>query len=126
MVVKAPDGQECRFYLNPDKNPATIRKEVFARKLKEIIEPSLGGKQAFIRKSTGSVMVDRRVLASIIIVDQDTTRIAWFHALRSKYGIEEDATREQFELATGTGDSCRKPQGSRSRTPVASLCRLAW
>ncbi len=106
MLVKDPTGGFVQWYANPDKNPATVRREILAKKLKLIVEPIIPDKNVFVRKSTGSIMVDRRVLASVFIPDQDSAKITWFHPLREKLKISEDSVTKDFEIETGTSTSC--------------------
>ncbi len=106
MFVKGPTGELVQWYANPDKNPAMVRREILAKKLKLVVEPLIPDKTIFVRKSTGSIMVDRRVLASIFLPDQDSAKITWFHPLREKFQINADTVTKDFELETCTATSC--------------------
>ena len=106
QVVEGGDGNRIKFYIQPDKNAATIKKEVCAKRLRDIVQDFLGvEKQVFVRKSTGSVLVDRRVLASMIIVDENVVKIGWFHAKRVELRLEQEKVEEQFHLSLGGGVS---------------------
>ena len=101
MLVLNPLDQPVQFYIQPDKNKAQIKKEILAKALKNILEPLCGGKELFVKKATGSVMVDRRVLATVSIVDEHNAKIVWFHPKRIQYGIVQEDVEVQFSLIAG-------------------------
>ncbi len=100
-VQEVTDDLEIQFFVQPDKNGAQIRREVLAKNLKDILLPLVGTKQVFLRKSTGSLLVDRRVLASIFITGELSARIQWFHPKRIELAIEQDVVEEQFAALVG-------------------------
>ena len=103
MQVAGPMGELHQFYIQPDKNGAQTRKEILAKAIKNILEADVAGAntQFLVRKSTGSVMVDRKVLCSVVIVDENTSKIAWFHPLREQLGIVQSTVEEQFAVVAG-------------------------
>ena len=60
QLVECSLGQEHKFYVNPDKNPAQTRKEVLAKRFQTIVSPMCSGKEFFIKKSSGTLYNDRR------------------------------------------------------------------
>jgi len=102
VFVDAPDGSSNKAYFNPDKSQATVRKEMLSKQMRDVISALLpSGKEAFARRSTGSVMVDRRVLCTITMVNEGKCNVAWNHAKRIEFKIEEDVAMESF--LTGAG-----------------------
>jgi hypothetical protein len=100
--VLDPQGTKHTFYVNVDKNPAQIRKEVLSKGLREIISPLLpANKELFVRKSTGSIMVDRRVVVSVVIVNETETTLSWNHAKSSELGLVEADIMQQFLVVAG-------------------------
>jgi hypothetical protein len=100
--VPDAENRQVQFFVNPDKNAATIKKEVLCKALKDIIVPMLPeGKLMFVRKSTGSVMVDRKVMASVVIIDENNQRLAWYHPKRIELKVEQADVEEQFKVAAG-------------------------
>ena len=93
--------EKIQLFVQPDKKGAQIRREILAKELKQIIAPLIGNKTAFIRKSTGSIMVDRRVLATIFITGEFSARIQWAHAKRIELGIDDVSVEQQFAAFTG-------------------------
>ncbi len=78
---------KIQFFVQPDKNGAQIRREVLAKNLKDILLPLVGTKQVFLRKSIGSLLVDRRVLASIFITGEHSARIQFWFLCSGQGGI---------------------------------------
>ncbi len=90
-----------QFFVQPDKNGAQTRREILAKNLKDIVQPLVGDKQIFVRKTTGSIMVDRRVLATVFINGEHSARIQWFHPKRIALAIEQDVVEQQFAAVVG-------------------------
>ena len=73
-----------------------------AKEMRDIIQSMPPeGKQAFSRRSTGSIMVDRKVLCNITIVDETRCSVVWLHSLRVALKIEEGEAMQQFHIAAG-------------------------
>jgi len=89
--VADSSGTMHKFYVAPDKNPAQVRKEVLAKKLKLSIEALEGwSKPIFVRKATGTLLVDRRPLLSVTITDEFSAGLVWSHANRIQQGLEQE------------------------------------
>ena len=99
--VKDPLGQDVRFFIQPDKNPAQIRREVLAKGVKEAIQNVLPNKALYVQKSTGSVKVDRKTLCHVVVHSETSARLAWFIPLREQLGIDVAAIEEQFNVLGG-------------------------
>ena len=101
---KDPNGVSCKFYIAPDKNPAQVRKEVLSKQLKGRIEGLEGwSKEIFIRKSSGTLLVDRRALVSVAIIDEVRASLVWSHAQRIHLGIEQEVVEAMFKDIVGGG-----------------------
>ena len=101
--MEGPEGGTHTFYINVDKNPATIRKEVLAEELKKILEPLVPDKDLFVRKSSGSIMVDRRPLVSVKVVDELKVSLEWNAAKRDAMGIDVQAVSQAFSMVADGG-----------------------
>ena len=97
-VQSVNDDQDVshKFYVSIDKNPAQIRKEVLAKRLQTIITPMCSGKETAVKKSSGSVMVDKRVLVSVQLTGEESARLNWCHAKRIELAIEQEAVEQAF------------------------------
>ena len=101
-----PNGVVHKFYIAPDKNSAQIRKEVLSKKLKDGIENLEGwSKQVFVRKATGTILVDRKPLVSVTIVDENRASLSWMHAQRILLGLDQAAIEAMFQSIVEGGSS---------------------
>ena len=104
--VLDPTGKSNQFYISVDKNLAQVRKEILAKGLKDIVGKALGRTDVFFRRATGAVFVDKRVLATVSIPDEDTANIVWTQAKLIALGLDQVAIEQQFkELASKGGQS---------------------
>ena len=90
-------GQEIRFFVGPDKNPAQIRREVLSKILKELVQGKIQDKQVWLKKATGTLFVDRRRLCTLHIVSEDATRIEWYHPKRIELKLDDGPITEEFK-----------------------------
>ena len=98
-----PTGTTHKFYIATDKNPAMVRKEVLTKHLKTAISGMEGWtKEIFVRKSSGTLLVDRRPLVSISIVDEDRAALVWTHANRINLSLDQATIETMFQnIVTG-------------------------
>jgi len=100
--VADPNGTIHKFYVVPDKNTAQVRREVLAKKLKVAIGELEGwSKPLFIRKSSGTILVDRRALVSVTIIDENKASLVWSHAHRIHLGIDQAQIETLFQSIVG-------------------------
>jgi hypothetical protein len=101
-----PDpGSQVQYYVGPDKNPAQVLREILAKKLKGILAPLMPGKEIYIRKSTGSLFVDRRCLVSIRVLAENVSNLTWSPSLMILHKLEQGPIQEDFNLTCGMGQS---------------------
>ena len=67
-----------------------VRKEVLAKQLKSAIEDSEGWTTPiFVRKSSGTLLVSRRPLVTINIIDEQRASLVWAHANRIAHDLDQ-------------------------------------
>ena len=96
QVVRDAQNIPLQFFVQPDKNGAQVRKEVLAKHLREIVQPLIAEKQIYIKKSTGTLFVDRRPLVSIFVTGEFSARLGWFHTKRISLNIEQGPVEQAF------------------------------
>jgi hypothetical protein len=104
QLATGPDGK-VQFFVSPDKNPSQVLREILAKKLMHILTPMMPGKQIFVRKSTGSLFVDRRVVVSIRVLAENDARLTWTPSLVILHKLEQGPITEEFNLTCGMGQS---------------------
>ena len=95
QLVEDSLGAEHKFYVNPDKNAAQVRKEVLAKRLQSIISPMCPGKDIYIKKSSGTLYNERRAVVSVILTGEESARLDWCQPKR----IELKLVQEEVEAA---------------------------
>ena len=73
--ASTPDDGKVQFFVNPDKNGAQVRMEIQAKALRDILGEVCLGKQFFLRRSEGTIFVDRRPLVAVQVQSQDESRL---------------------------------------------------
>ena len=98
-----PQNKIHKFYIAPDKNPAQVRREVLSKQLKTGICALEGWtKEVFVRKSSGTLLVDRRPLVTVKIIDENNASLVWSHANRVAQGMQQEVAEGIFaELLAG-------------------------
>ena len=99
-----PNGTTHKFYIAPDKNPAQVRKEVLTKHFKAGISGLEGWtEEIFVRKASGTLLVDRRPLVSISIVDENRAALVWTHANRINLSLDQAGIETMFQNIVGGG-----------------------
>ena len=99
--VKGINDVVHQFYVQPDKNGAQIKREILSKELANIFSSIVQSSSFFVRKSTGSVFVDRRVLATVHVTGENQAKINWFHPKRIQLSIKQEEVEEQFYALLG-------------------------
>ena len=99
--VKGINDVFHQFYVQPDKNGAQIKREILSKELANIFSTIVQSSSFFVRKSTGSVFVDRRVLATVHVTGENQAKINWFHPKRIQLNIKQEEVEEQFNALLG-------------------------
>ena len=94
--VECAESKEHKFYVNPDKNPAQVRKEVLAKRLQSIVSPMRVDKTFYVKKSSGSVYCDNRCVATVVLTGEESARIDWCHPKRLDLKIVQEDVESAF------------------------------
>ena len=79
-----------KFYINPDRNGAQIRREILCKELSKILAACFPREKFFVQTNSGSVLFQRRVLATVIVVDPMSARIQWMPAPCILLGLKDE------------------------------------
>ena len=96
QFVECAESKEHKFYVNPDKNPAQVRKEVLAKRLQSFFSPMRVDKTFYVKKSSGSVYCDNRCVATIVLTGEESARIDWCHPKRLDLKILQEDVESAF------------------------------
>jgi hypothetical protein len=89
--------QPCKFFVNPDKNPARVRREVFTKGLHSIFQELAGAKIVFANKPNGTIFLERKRLVTLHITGEDSYRLDFDHANLHRFSLDEAAVAVRFK-----------------------------
>ena len=91
-------GQPVQFFCQPDKNPCQVRREVLSKKLQSYIATLLPDSAIWVRKATGTILVDKRPLVSVRIQnEEDAILHGWNEPKLILHKLDKPAIIEHFK-----------------------------
>ena len=78
-----------------------LKKEVLSKRLKDILQAAITGKEVWIKKSFGTLLVDKRPVCSVAVLSESSTKIIWFQSEATELGIDQAAIESEFEIVAG-------------------------
>ena len=80
-----------------------MRKDILCKHLKGILEGLAISHTFFVKKATGSIYADKRVVVSVVITGPESARLDWCHAKRIDLGIDQAAAELAFSSHVVSG-----------------------
>ena len=65
--------------------------------IQPFVQGLIPGNPIWVRKATGTLLVDKRPLATVIITSEDDARLSWNDTKSIQYKIEQKVVNDQFE-----------------------------
>ena len=97
-----PGGQIAKYFVNPDKNGATVRMEIQSKQLFTIVQDMLeGSAKVFPCRDTGSVLCQRQELCAVVVESQHKSGIAWNKPLAARLGLDRTKVEAAFAETSG-------------------------
>ena len=96
-------GTDIQFYVAPDKNPCQVWKDILCKHLKGILEGLAISHTFLVKKATGSIYADKRVVVSVVITGPESARLGWCDAKRIDLGIDQAAAELAFSSHVVSG-----------------------
>ena len=106
--VQSNDGSTVQFFCNPDKNRAQVRREILCRNLRQILDGpvSAAGKSCYIVKNSSSICIDRRLLVTVLIVNEHQAKLDWNDPFADSIpGFDKDSIEAAFRIVASGGPS---------------------
>ena len=73
-----------------------MRREILSKHLKAILEGLAISTQFFVKKTSGSIYANKRVVVSVVITGPESARLDWCHGKRIELGIDQGEVESQF------------------------------
>ena len=100
---------EVQFYVQPDKNPAQIKREVATKTLRDLVQGLVpANKEVWAKRDAGTLYVDKRRLLTITIQGELSAHINWSHPKRVSLGLDQaqiETELRNFLLGEGGSSS---------------------
>ena len=97
QVVLDDQENEIQFFVGPDKNPCQVRREVLSKNLKDLIGGHIPAGTIFVKKTAGTLYIDKRPLVTIHVSGPDSARLAWNPTKVSQYKLDMPLIEEAFQ-----------------------------
>ena len=90
QAVPDCENVETQFYIQPDKNPAQVKREIATKLLRDVVQSLVPDtKEVWAKRATGTLFVDKRRLLSVRIQGEDVGSIDWSHPKRIALGLDQ-------------------------------------
>ena len=100
-----PNQEQVQFYCQPDKNLGQVRKEVLAKALQKHVQGLLPNSEIWVRKATGTVLVDKRPLVSVKVLNEDTASLVnWNEPKLILHKLDKAQISEAFKALVAGGE----------------------
>ena len=92
-----PSGEQVKFFVNPDKNGAMVRREILVKQLVEYFKPILSDKLVHSNKGTGQLLVNRQPLALVVILNENEAKLQWKPKKVEAFGVDKSEAEAEFQ-----------------------------
>ena len=90
-------NQLVQFYVNTDKNPSMVRKEVLTKAVQGMCQQVLSGCEVFANKPNGTLFVDRKRLCTVHVTGENSARLEWNTPICVQFKFEYGPVEEAFK-----------------------------
>ena len=99
QAVLSPDNAKVQFFLNPDKSPCQVRKEILGKSLLEILQKEKTEITFTLQRVDARIWADKKPLCSVKILSENEARISWAETKRTQLGIDSAVIDPLFAQA---------------------------
>ena len=86
---KGTTDQSIQFYCQPDKSPAQVRREILCKGIRKFLQGKCES-DIWIRKATGTILVDKRPLVSLRVPTENSANfVGWNDAKLISIKVEK-------------------------------------
>ena len=95
-MVLSPDKVNIKYYLNPDKPPCQVRKEILSKALLEIFKTVKPDTTFTLQRVEAKIWANKRPLCSVNFLSENEARLSWEDSRRIGLNIELDQIEPLF------------------------------
>ena len=99
QLVLSPDNDKIQYFLNPDKPPCQVRKEIWGKSLLEILQKAKPDSTFTLQRVEAKIWADKRPLCTVKILSENEARISWGESKRIQLNIDLGTVEPPFAQA---------------------------
>ena len=88
QLVPSPDNTSIQYYLNPDKPPCQVRKEILGKELLEIIKTAKPDATFTLQRAEAKIWANKKPICTVKVLSENEARISWEESRRIGLNIE--------------------------------------
>ena len=96
QLVLGPENVNVKYYLNPDKPPCQVRKEILGKALLEIFQKAKPETTFTLQRVDAKIWANKRPLCSVKILSENEARLSWEESRRVGLNIDLADIEPQF------------------------------
>ena len=87
-MVRSPDNDNIKYYLNPDKPPCQVRKEILGKELLEILKVVEPDTIFTLQRVEAKIWANKKPICIVKILSENEARLSWEESRRIGLNIE--------------------------------------
>ena len=88
QLVDSPDNAKIQYYLNPDKPPCQVRKEILGKELFEILKAAKSDATFTLQRAEAKIWANKKPICTVKVLSENEARISWEESRRIGLNIE--------------------------------------
>ena len=96
QLVPSPDKVNIQYYINPDKPPCQVRKEILGKALLEVFKSAKPDTTFTLQRVEAKIWANKRPLCSVKVLSENEARLSWEESRRIGLHIELEQIEPAF------------------------------
>ena len=88
QLVRSPDNESIQYYLNPDKPPCQVRKEILGKELLEIFKTVKPDTTFTLQRVEAKIWANKKPVCTVKVLSENQARLSWEETRRIGLNIE--------------------------------------
>ena len=88
QLVDSPDNTKIQYYLNPDKPPCQVRKEILGKELFEILKAAKSDTTFTLQRAEAKIWANKKPICTVKVLSENEARISWEESRRIGLNID--------------------------------------
>ena len=88
QLVRSPDNVNIQYYLNPDKPPCQVRKEILGKELLEIFKTAKPDATFTLQRVEAKIWANKKPICTVKVLSENEARLSWEESRRIGLHIE--------------------------------------